>query len=162
MLNRNVRQRKTNTYITYMEYRKYNWWIQQKRSRLTDIENKVLVTNVWGGPKYGWECGRCKECKVGMSSTSPQGGEPLFYKIYACMLMLQSCPTLCESHGLQPPGSSVHGILQARILEWVAMPYSRGSSWPRDRTWVSHIVSRFFTAWATWEAPKWSVTFKII
>ena len=54
-----------------------------------------------------------------------------------------------------PAGSSVHGILQARTLEWVAMPSSRGSSQPRDRTWVScvsHIGRRFFTTSATWEA----------
>ena len=43
------------------------------------------------------------------------------------------------------------GILQAGILEWVAMPFSRGSSWPRDWTWVSHIAGRFFTIWATRE-----------
>ena len=55
-----------------------------------------------------------------------------------------------------PPGSSVHGILQARILEWVAIPFSRGSSWPRDRTHVSYafcIGRWFFTIWATREAP---------
>ena len=52
-----------------------------------------------------------------------------------------------------PAGPSVHGILQARTLEWVAIPFFRGSSWPRDRTWVSCIVGRFFTIWATWEAP---------
>ena len=48
---------------------------------------------------------------------------------------LQSCPVLCDLMDCSPPGSSVHGILQARILEWVAMPFSRGSSWPRDQTW---------------------------
>ena len=47
------------------------------------------------------------------------------------------------------PDSSVHGILQSRTLEWVPMPSSRGSSWPRDQTWVSCIVGRFFTVWAT-------------
>ena len=49
------------------------------------------------------------------------------------------------------PGSSVHGIFQARILEWVAISFSRRSSWPRDWTWVSHIVGRCFTVWATRE-----------
>ena len=49
-------------------------------------------------------------------------------------------------------GYSVHGILQARILEWVALPFSRGSSQPKDRPWVSHIAGRFFTSWATREA----------
>ena len=47
----------------------------------------------------------------------------------------------------------VHGILQVRILEWVAFPFSRGSSQPRDQTQVSHIAGEFFTSWATLEAP---------
>ena len=54
---------------------------------------------------------------------------------------------------------TVHGILQSRpeYLEWVAFPFSRESSQPRDRTQVSHIVGRFFTSWATWEAQEyWS------
>ena len=58
--------------------------------------------------------------------------------------------------GYSPPGSSVHGILQARILEWVATSYSSGSSQPRDRTRVSvspALGGRFFTTTATWEAP---------
>ena len=46
------------------------------------------------------------------------------------------------------PGFSVHGILQARILEWVVIPFSRRSSWPKDWTWVSHMASRFFGVWA--------------
>ena len=56
----------------------------------------------------------------------------------------QSCPTLCNPMDCSPPGSSVHGIFQARILEWVAISFSRGSSQPRDRTQVSHIVGRCF------------------
>ena len=51
-----------------------------------------------------------------------------------------------------PPGSSVYGILRARILEWVAIPFSRGSSRPRDQTWVSCISVRFFTIWAPRES----------
>ena len=61
------------------------------------------------------------------------------------VLVLQTCPTLCDPMDCNPPGSSVHGILQARILEWVAIPFSRGSSRPGDRTWVSCIAGRFFT-----------------
>ena len=59
----------------------------------------------------------------------------------ACMLSqsLQSCLTLCHPTDCSPPGSSVHGILQTRILEWVAMTSSRGSSWPRDRTCISYV-----------------------
>ena len=52
---------------------------------------------------------------------------------------LQLCPTLCHPVDCSSPGSSVHGILQARTLEWVAMPSSRGSPWPRDRTCVSYV-----------------------
>ena len=64
----------------------------------------------------------------------------------------QSCWTLCNCMDCGPPGFSVHGILQARILEWVAIPFSRESSWPRNWTWVSCIAGRFFTVWATREA----------
>ena len=67
-------------------------------------------------------------------------------------LVTQSCLTLCDPMNCRQPGSFVHGILQARILEWVAIPFSRRSSQPRDWTWVSCIASRFFTHWATREA----------
>ena len=50
---------------------------------------------------------------------------------------------------------TVHGILQARILEWVAFPFSRGSSQPRDQIQFSHIVDEFFTTWATREAQEY-------
>ena len=63
------------------------------------------------------------------------------------MKVAQSCPTLCN-----PMDYTVHGILQARILEWVAFPFSRGSAQRRDQTQVSHIAGRFFTSWATREA----------
>ena len=59
--------------------------------------------------------------------------------------------SIWDSINYSPPGS-VHGILQARISEWVAIPFSRGSSGPRDQTQVSHIVGRFSTDWATREA----------
>ena len=74
-------------------------------------------------------------------------------RYYAVLcLVTQSYPTLCDPMNCSPPGSSVHGILQARIVEWVAMPSSRGSFQPKDRTQVSHIVGRFFTIGATREA----------
>ena len=63
----------------------------------------------------------------------------------------QSCPTLCDPVGCSLPGSPVHGILQARILEWVAISFSRGSYQPRDRTQVSCIAGRRFNLWATRE-----------
>ena len=65
----------------------------------------------------------------------------------ACMPApsLHLCLTLCDPMNCSPPGSSVHGILQVRILEWVAMPASRGSSQLRDRTWVSCIEGGFLS-----------------
>ena len=59
-------------------------------------------------------------------------------------LVTQSCLTLCDPMDCSPPGSSVHGILQARILECIAIPFSRGSSQPRDRTQVSCIAGRLY------------------
>ena len=65
----------------------------------------------------------------------------------------QSCLTLCNPVDCSLPGSSIHEILQAKILEWVAISFSRGSSWTRDWTQVSHIAGRCFNLWATREAP---------
>ena len=79
--------------------------------------------------------------------------------MHACMhaKSIQSCPTLCDPRDYSLPGSSVYGIFQARILEWVAMTSSRGSSWPRDQTWVSWVscLGRWVLYHcATWEAGK--------
>ena len=76
-------------------------------------------------------------------------GKALELRSQFVAVVAQSCPTLCDPMDYSPPGSSVHGILQARILERVAIPFSRGSSWPRDQTQVSCIQNRFFTIWAT-------------
>ena len=78
-----------------------------------------------------------------------------FLNLLICVLVTQSCLTLCDPMDCSPVGSSVHGILQARILEWVAISFSRGSSEPRDQTQVSCIVGSFFTDWATREALYW-------
>ena len=71
-----------------------------------------------------------------------------------------SCARLCGLCSL--PGSSVHGILQAGILDWVARPSSRGCSWPRGPTLVSCIIGRLFTVWATREAHLSSNTWKMV
>ena len=63
----------------------------------------------------------------------------------------QLCPILRDPMDCSLPGSSVHGIFQARVLEWVAISFSRGSSQPRDRTWVSCIVRQILYHGATWE-----------
>ena len=77
----------------------------------------------------------------------------------------QSCPTLCNPIDCSLPGFSIHGVFQARVLEWVAFSFSRGSSWPRDQTQVSCIVGRRFTLWATREAlsfiHKWKLHLRL-
>ena len=96
---------------------------------------------------------------------------PKIFSQCACVLSHISCVQLfkCQSFShdslfttcvdCSPRGSSVHKILQARILEWVACPFSKGSSRPRDGTQVSCIAGRFFTIWATEEPLRRSVLF---
>ena len=81
-----------------------------------------------------------------------------FSSFFQYVLVFQSCLTLCDPVDYSLPGSSVHGILQARILEWVAISFSRGSSQPRNQTQVSCIVGRFFIVWATRDTPSFSIS----
>ena len=95
-----------------------------------------------------------KDLKI-LTSRVPQRNSPArpdFNKAYnqphpyLCVcLVIQSCPTLCNPMDCSPPGSSVHGVLQERTLEWVAMPSSRVFSQPRDRTQISCTAGGFFT-----------------
>ena len=77
--------------------------------------------------------------------------------IGVCMLSHVRCcnPMAHNPMAFNPPGSSLHGILQARILQWVAISFSRGSSW--DRTHVSCIGKRILYHWATWKDPKTTI-----
>ena len=83
---------------------------------------------------------------------------------YICIYMharsLQSCLTLCDPIDCSLPGSSVYGILQARILEWVDMPSSRGSSWPRDRTHISGLPH--WQAGSLPLAPLWRLIYMCV
>ena len=83
-------------------------------------------------------------CTSGVNLPPPPWALFLSQGVCVCSIA-QSCPTLCNVMDCSLPGSSVHGTLQARILEWVAIPSSRGSSQPRDRTQVTSIAGRFFT-----------------
>ena len=89
------------------------------------------------------------------SSASSRRFIPRYFIFSDTMLMVkvsQTCPTLCD-----PMDSIAHGILQARILEWVAFSFSRGSPQPRNQTQVSRIAGGLFTSWATREAQEyWS------
>ena len=80
-----------------------------------------------------------------------------FYS-FLTVIDAQPCPTLCDPKDWSPPSSSVHGILQARILEWVAVPFSRRFSQPRDQTQVSLMAGIFFIVWVTREALSWQYT----
>ena len=91
------------------------------------------------------------------SSPFPFGNHRFVFCVSLLYLVAQSCLTLWDHTHCILPGSSVHGILQVRILEWVARPSSRESSQPRDLTPVSHITGGFFTIWAIREADEyWS------
>ena len=83
------------------------------------------------------------------------GTEHDIWLMCACPVT-QSGPTVCDSMDCSQRGSSVHGLLQARILEWVAIAFCRGSSQPRDITWVSCLVGGFFTTQPP-EKPMWHI-----
>ena len=97
---------------------------------------------------------------MGFSRQEYWSGVPLpSPKLIQCAVS-KSCPALCHPIDSSLPGSSVHGILQARILEWVAMPSSGGSSRLRNQTHfsgISYTAGRFFTHWATWEARTYTM-----
>ena len=82
-----------------------------------------------------------------------------WHSVNKCVLVAQLCLTLCNPMDYSQPGLYVHGTLEARILDWVAIPFSRGSSWPRDLTWVSCIAGRFFAIWAT---RQWVLLFLLL
>ena len=85
----------------------------------------------------------------------PAKGESGAWLWQSCVCITRSItPTLCDPIDCSPPGSSVHGIFQARTLEWAVISSSRGSFAPRDQTQVSHIAGRFFTVWAPSENPE--------
>ena len=105
--------------------------------------------------EQGWEWEH-REVETWLLGLSPPllDGENGKHRALRYCEVAQSCPTLCDPIVRNPPGSSIHGILQARVLEWVAISFSRGSSQPRDQTQLSCIAGRRFTIWATREAVK--------
>ena len=126
-----VRKRKTIPYdVTYMWNLKHatNEFILQNRDRLT--ENRLVAK----GEGKDWEFGISKRKLLYIGWIN---NKILLYSMCVCAKSLQLCPTVCNPMNYSLPGSSVQGILQARILEWIAMPSSRGFSWPRDGTGVS-------------------------
>ena len=123
----------------------------RNRSRLTARESKLMVTKEegrWGREESGvldQQNQTTMQIEKQLNPTVQR--RELESASRACVRAqsLRSCPTLCHPIDCGPPGSSVHGILQVRVLAWVAMPSSRGSSQPRDQTHISCIAGRFFT-----------------
>ena len=85
-----------------------------------------------------------------------------YYNQCVWVLVTQWCLSLCNTMDYSSPGSSVHGIFQERILEWVDIPFTRRSFWPRDQTWVSCMAGRFHTVWATQEAHYFQLPSSVI
>ena len=114
-----------------------NWWEQR--------EHWSACPLLTGGPKN-------LQGEIWQFLREPWKTKRHIYRVEIDILLIaQSCPILHKPMDCNPTGSSVHRILQIRILEWGAIPFSRESSWPRDRTRVSCIAGRFFTIWATRE-----------
>ena len=102
------------------------------------------------GGSYGKE----SACNVGDPGSIPGLGRFPWEEV-KWSEVAQLCPTLCNPMDCSPPASSVHGIFQARILEWVAISFCSRSSQPSDWTWASCIVGRCFTIWATREVLQY-------
>ena len=125
-------------------YEAFTYWNDNKNTHIYSYSplDKLLRCSL----KEGVIKEKVKEF-AGSSLTSPN----LLLKVK--VLVTRYCPTLCDPMDCSPLDSYVHGVLQARIREWAAISFSRGSSWPRDQTWVSCIAGRFFIVWVTREAP---------
>ena len=129
-------------YLTQLHHLLWSWWITVMVwtfLRLVLCEMFILSRKT-----------QAPGVSARQASACPQS--PRQWAGAAVCLAAQWCPTLCDPMDCSPPGSSVHGILQARTLEWVTMPFSRGSSPPRDWTLVSRTAGGFFTVSATREA----------
>ena len=103
-------------------------------------QKKEVVCNTRDMMLYIFTLWKCNSCRILIHSFECENVK---------VLVAQSCPTLCDPMDCSSPDSFVYGILQARMQEWVAILFSRGSSWCKDQTQVSWIAGRFFTIWAT-------------
>ena len=134
-----------NAIIALTEYRNLGggkWWFQWFLIRYH--RDTVLTSTYWRRALTAWR-------KLGQGQLSSDRSEEQFNWEHKKLKVkvAHSCPTLCN-----PMDYTVHGILQTRILEWVAYPFSRGPSWPRNQTGVSCIAGRFFTNWTMKEAKR--------
>ena len=141
-----------------------HWWVKEDKGvwmspQFTQKESKGLKVSFQAGKRlcnlrerrpcvYRLSCTQSMLCFPPRGARAPQGSSE---KVQ--VLVAQLCPSLWDPMDCSPQGSSVHEILQARILEWATIPFSRGSSRLRDWTRVSCIAGGFFTNWAM-EAQK--------
>ena len=125
----------------------------------------LVETGVWvvPGKKRGTSASLCNSNGDSIfASVNPNFIMFRGVMMWSEVVVTQSCPTLCNTMNFGPPGSSVYGILQGRTLEWVAIPFSRGSFWHRDWIRVSCIASSFFTVWATREAQDFLCVLSVV
>ena len=134
--------------------------------RTDSFEKTLMLGKIEGRRRRGWQRMRWLDGitdstdmglggQGGLACCSPWGCKESdmtewlnwVYTRLVLVFVAQSCPTLCDPMDSSPQGSSVHGILSVKILEWVTISCSRGSSHPQDQTQVSRIAGRFFTPW---------------
>ena len=127
-----------------------SWGCKESDTLRLNSSSSTLTDSLWLLCLGRWQ-GQKQEDKSGMHFHLP-----LIGRLEQECMHAQSCPTLCDPMDYSLPGSSVHGIIQARILEWVAISFSRRSSRPRDQTCISCIGSWILNHWAIWEALGYS------
>ena len=123
------------------------------------VGSHLLFQGIFLTQGLNWGLPHCGQILYHLSHQRRPSGKPQVYHESESEIA-QSCPTLCDHMDCSLSGSSVHGIFQARVLEWIAISFSRGSSRPRNRTQVSRIAGRCFTVWATREVyhSHWQIT----
>ena len=126
----------------------------QNRRKDVDVENKLTVDNRGAvSGEAGIDVHMCVCVRTCVR---------VCVRACVCVWIAQSCPTLCNPMVCGPPGSSVHGIFQVRILQGVAISSSRGSSWPREWISFSCIASRFFAIWVIRKTHICTIRYKIV
>ena len=154
----------------------YKWTYLQNRYRVTDVENKLIPRGKWvvrsginreiGTDKYTLsyikQITNKDQLHITGSSTqhsvmscmgkeSPKKWIYVWKKKKVKVLVTQSCSTFCDPVKCSLSGFSVHGVLQARVLDWVDIHFPRGPSESRDWIWISWFAGKFITVWATKE-----------
>ena len=151
------------TVIVHMDVSRLSVWYISWNVFLLAVfvkdSSDCLVSLLKSMKKLFQECTLAKKKKKGKIKKL----ETTLMVVKVQVIVSQLCLTLCHPMDCSLPGSSVHGILQARILEWDAISFSRASSWPRDQTPVSMLACRFFTICVTMDVPTSMIgsTFKV-